>query len=374
MRIGLITGEYPPSQGGIAAYTDILSRRLYQQGHDIFVFSNNQAESQSPDIHISNTITKWNLGTNRAINNWAKENRLDIVNLQFQTAAFDMSAWIHFMPDMLDKPFVTTFHDLRFPYLFPKAGKLRDWIVMHLAKKSDAVIVTNHEDLERVSHLSSQMIPIGSNIPFDNKVDIESWRHKIKITKDDFLLAHFGFINHSKGIDTLLQAIASLNDPAIKLLMIGGRTGASDPTNIACSQMIDKLITELGIEAQVIWTGYVEDHEVSAYLQSADIVTLPFRDGASFRRGSLMAAIEQTCTIITTQPAFHISEFTRENLLLIESNNPEQLANAIHHLRQSPEKCEYLQQNVAKLYQRFDWDIIVKDTLSFFEQVIGDNS
>lgn len=374
MRIGLITGEYPPLQGGIAAYTDILSRRLSQHGHDIFVFSNNQAESQSPDIHLSNTITKWNLGTNRVINNWAKENHLDIVNLQFQTAAFDMSAWIHFMPDMLDKPFVTTFHDLRFPYLFPKAGKLRDWIVMHLVKTSDAVIVTNHEDLERVSHLSSQMIPIGSNIPFDNIVDYETWRHKIKIAKGDFLLAHFGFINHSKGIDTLLRAIASLNDPTIKLLMIGGRTGASDPTNIAYSQTIDKLIKKLDIESQVIWTGYVEDHEVSAYLQSADIVTLPFRDGASFRRGSLMAAIEQACPIITTQPALSIPEFNNDNMMLIKPDNPAKLADTINQLRQSPEKCEQLRQSMVSLRQYFDWDTIAKDTLAFFEQAIGDNS
>ena len=373
MRIGLITGEYPPLQGGIGAYTDILSQRLHQQGHEVFVFSNNRTESQSPDIHLTNTVTKWNLGTNRAIKSWAKENHLDIVNLQFQTAAFDMSPWIHVMPHMLDKPFVTTFHDLRFPYLFPKAGFLRDWIVMHLAKSSDGLIVTNHEDLERVQQLPSRMIPIGSNIPVENDVDGESWRSKINVSNDDFLLAYFGFVNHSKGIDTLLHAIASLDDPNLKLVMIGGRTGASDPTNIAYSQSIDALISELNLENQVIWTGYIDDHEVSAYLQSADSVTLPFRDGASFRRGSLMAAIEQACPIITTQPALNIPEFTEDNMLLIESDNIEKLADAINHLRQSPEKREQLRQNVKSLCQHFDWNSIAGETVSFFEQVIGSN-
>lgn len=371
MRIGLITGEYPPLQGGIGAYTNILSKRLHQQGHDVFVFSNNRTESQSPDIHLNNTVEKWNFETNRLVNKWAKEHQLDILNLQFQTAAFNMSPWIHFMPDMLDSSFVTTFHDLRFPYLFPKAGKLRDWIVMHLAKSSDGLIVTNHEDLQHVSHLPSTMIPIGSNIPFDNTVDSKVWREKINIAEDDFLLAHFGFINHSKGIDTLLRAIASLNDPKLKLLMIGGRTGASDPTNIAYSESIDSLIRELDLEPQVIWTGYVEDHEVSAYLQSADIVTLPFRDGASFRRGSLMAAIEQTCPIITTQPNLSIPEFTSDNMMLIEPDNPTQLAGAINLLRQSPEQGEQLRQNSAKLREHFNWDTIAENTLAFFNQVMG---
>lgn len=371
MRIGLITGEYPPLQGGIGAYTDILSKCLHQQGHNVFVLSNNRTEQQLPEIPLSNSIEKWRWDTNRMINQWSNELQLDIVNLQFQTASFDMSPWIHFMPQMVDIPFVTTFHDLRFPYLFPKAGFLRDWIVMHLAKSSEGVIVTNHEDLQRISNLRSTMIPIGSNITLRDAVDSDFWRQKINLTQDDFVVAHFGFVNHSKGIDTLLEAIAQLNEPTIKLLMIGGRTGASDPTNIAYSQSIDSLITELNLEEQVIWTGYVADHDVSAYLQVADSVILPFRDGVSFRRGSLMAAIEQSCAIITTKPTLNIPEFTSDNMLLIESDNPAKLADAILSLKQSPEKRVELQQNVATLRQRFDWNVIAKDTVSFFEQVLS---
>ncbi len=372
MRIGLITGEYPPLEGGIGAHTDVLSRYLHQQGHDVFVFSNNRTEAQSPDIHLTNTVSKWNLGTNRLINKWAKDKDLDILNLQFQTAAFNMSPWIHVVPHMLDTPFVTTFHDLRFPYLFPKAGLLRDWIVMHLAKSSKGVIVTNHEDWGRVKYLPSRMIPIGSSIPLQHDVDCQATRRKLNVSENDFLLTHFGFVNHSKGIDTILQAIASLNDRAIKLVMIGGKTGSSDPANISYSQSIDDLITELGLQNQVIWTGFVNDAEVSTYLQSADIVTLPFRDGASFRRSSLMAAIEQTCPIITTQPALNIPEFSEDNMCLIQPDNIEQLANAIDRLRQSPDKRDQLRQNVKSLRQHFDWDSITEETISFFEQVIGD--
>jgi len=371
MRIGFITGEYPPLQGGIGAYTDILAKRLQQQGHDVFVFSNNRTEQQSSEIPLANTIEKWEWATNRTVNQWANEHQLEIVNLQFQTAAFDMSPWIHFMPHVVDVPFVTTFHDLRFPYLFPKAGFLRDWIVMHLAKSSGGVIVTNHEDMQRVNDLRSIMIPIGSNITATDEVDCEAWREKVNLTADDFVVAHFGFINHSKGIDTLLRAIAELNNLSIKLLMIGGRTGASDPTNIAYSENIDSLISKLNLDSQVIWTGYVDSDEVSAYLQSADVVTLPFRDGASFRRGSLMAAIEQTCPIITTRPNLDIPEFTPDNMHLIEPDNPAELANAILTLKQSPEKRDLLKQNVAALHHRFDWDVIASDTVSFFGQVIG---
>src|SRR5688572_21568097 len=198
MRIGIITGEYPPLQGGIGGYTDILSKRLASLGHEVFIFSETRAEEQG----IPLTKTKsWGIGIFKAIRDWVKENRLEILSLQFQTAAFGMSPIIHFLPNFVDIPFVTTFHDLRFPYLFPKAGKLRDWIVMHLAKASSGVIVTNHEDYERVKHLKATLIPMGSTVlAAEGEFDKAAWR-----PSDKFLIAHFGFINHTKGVDTLLK-------------------------------------------------------------------------------------------------------------------------------------------------------------------------
>ena len=371
MRIGLITGEYPPMQGGIGAYTDILSRHLQAQRHDIFIFSQADTHAQSDTIHLTNTVTHWGISSCFAIKSWSEQHQLDIVNLQFQTAAFDMSPWVHFLPQWLNIPFVTTFHDLRFPYLFPKAGKLRDWIVMHLAKQSAGVIVTNHEDLASVQELNAKMIPIGSNILSNATHDISAMRSKHNLAEDDVILAYFGFINHSKGVDTLLHALKKLNNSNIKLMLIGGRTGASDPTNFAYAQTIDALITELDLAQQVIWTGYVSEEEVSAYLQLADIVTLPFRDGASFRRGSLMAGIEQNRPIITTKPSLDIPDFNADNMLFVAPDDPQDLAKAIQTLMQSPEKRQALQTNLETVRQKFDWNAIAQETISFFEQVIG---
>src|SRR5690606_49305 len=163
--------------------------------------------AQNSSIHLTNTVSDWGIVTQFAIKKWVENYQLDIVNLQFQTAAFNMSPWVHFLPHILKVSFVTTFHDLRFPYLFPKAGKLRDWIVMHLAKASDGVIVTNHEDFTSVEHLHSKMIPIGSNILSKTPINLAKLRRKHALEKEDFVISFFGFINHSKGIDTLLHAL-----------------------------------------------------------------------------------------------------------------------------------------------------------------------
>ncbi|MDQ7026438.1 MAG: glycosyltransferase [Anaerolineae bacterium] len=376
MRIGLITGEYPPLQGGVGAYTDVLARVFAERGHQAFIFSEPRAQQQHENIPLAQH-SGWGLSTIPAIRQWIASNDLDIVNLQFQTAAFNMSPMIHFLPHFINKPFVTTFHDLRFPYLFPKAGKLRDWIVMHLAKASNGVIVTNYEDYEKVSYLPCvDVIPIGSNILADrtSEYDRTAWREKAGAAQDDFLLAYFGFINHSKGVDILLQALAELNQSTIKLVLIGGRTGTADPTNATYAASIDTLIENLNLSDKISWTGFVDDVEVSAYLRAADTIVLPFRDGASYRRGSLMAAIQHGCAIITTQPSHEDSPFSDDTMYLVAPDNSTELANAIQSLCKNALLRTQLQAGVTQLKQLFDWQSITEKYETLFERLIGEYS
>lgn len=376
MRIGMVTGEYPPLRGGVGAYTHIVAQHML--AHDsvsaVYIFSNSHAQQQLSQIPVTNHVTQWTWQTLAQIDAWAVENQLDVVNLQFQTAAYDMSPWIHFLARRLSVPLVTTFHDLRFPYLFPKAGFLRDWIVMHLAKSSAGVIVTNHEDAHRVAGLHHVQLPIGSNIPYQPTVDTSAYRAQQGLSDEDFVVGHFGFLNHSKGVDTLLKAMAMLPDKRIKLLMIGGRTGTADPTNHPYAQEIDQLIASLALYDRVIWTGYVDEIEVASYLQACDIVALPYRDGASFRRGSLMAAIQQGCSIITTKPTVSIPEFTSDTMLLITPEKPNTLAAAMQVLQKSPEKRVQLGEAIIELHRHFDWERIVEETLAFFASVVAEKA
>lgn len=374
MRIGIITGEYPPHQGGVGAYSQIIARTLAAQGHDVFVFTHHAA---APDnrVHVTPSVRHWNLSAIRAANQWAHEMRLDVVNVQYQTAAYAMSPFIHVLPDIIRRiPVVTTFHDLRYPYLFPKAGRLREWIVNHLARRSDGVIVTNHEDAAQLADLRNlALIPIGSNItvepPPNNGSD--TWRAKAGAQSDDFLIAYFGFANRSKGLDVLLDSLAQLRADGVpaRLLMIGGRTGSSDPTNAAYADAIDAQIEALGLVQFARWAGYVDETAVAAYLHAADAVALPFLDGASFRRGTLMAAIHHGCAIVTTQPNIPIPEFSDEQMLFVPPGDKSALAAALRRLYDSPDLRARLRAGARTLAPRFDWAQIACDTTDFFERV-----
>lgn len=379
MHIGIVTGEYPPMQGGVGAYTSILAGELARQGQKVSILSVKAARNSDPQLHLQPCIETWSLGSLGLIKHWAKEQQLDVLNLQFQTAAFNMSPWIHFLPDYIRSiPLVTTFHDLRFPYLFPKAGGLRPWIVQHLARASKGIIVTNHEDEVRLHGLGqNRLIPIGSNIlkalPLD--FDREEWRAKAQAGIDDFLIAYFGLFNQTKGLHILLESLALLrkNGVPARLVLVGGGSGSSDPTNRAYFEDMTRLVARLELKPYVFLTGYLEDEsEVGAYLKASDAVALPFLDGASYRRGSLMAALHYGCPIVTTTPQVKIPPFRDgETMCLVPPGDPAALQQALQNLCKAPEQREHLGQRAKQLAGQFEWASIAREMIDFLRQVVA---
>ncbi len=376
MRVGIVTGEYPPMQGGIGAYTNILAHEMQRQGANISIFTDRRASNVDPNILIMNWMKSWGINSLSLINQWATEFKADIINIQFQTAAYDMSPWIHFLPRFTTIPVVTTFHDLRHPYLFPKAGGLRDKIVMDLAQKSAGVIVTNHEDYERLTQIEhKKLIPIGSNIrqPLPDDFEVEKWRAEVGANPNEFMIAYFGLFNQTKGLETLLDSLADLrrNRVPVRLVLVGGGLGSGDPTNEVYFETLKAQVQRLGLVAFIHATGYLEkESDVGAHLAASDVVALPFTDGASYRRGSLMAAIQYGCAIISTTPTVEIPSFkNNENMLLIPPNDKNALTAALDEVRQSPDLRLRLQLGASELSKQFDWTKITKETLGFFEQV-----
>ncbi|NPV66904.1 MAG: glycosyltransferase [Anaerolineae bacterium] len=381
MRIGLITGEYPPMQGGVADFTREIAQAFADLDHAVFVLTDRRgAGNGDPGVRVSATVHGWNRASLGAVQRWIAVNRLDVVNLQYQTAAYQMAPLIHWLPRLTGAvPFVTTFHDLRVPYLFPKAGPLREWWVLRLVRDSDAAIVTNPEDEQRLRRAGGARqlvhIPIGSNIApgTPEGFDRAAWRVRLGAAPGERLVAYFGFLNRSKGVDVLLRALAAAHTPEtpFRLAIVGDRTGSSDPTNAAYAAEIEALVDRLGLAGRVTWTGYLSPAEVSATLLAADCCALPFLDGVSFRRGSLIAALAHGCAIITTAPAVPIPEVRHaENLFLVPPGDADALAAALQIVTADESLRQRLMSGAQALYSLFTWDRIAVQTAALYADLI----
>ena len=406
LRALFITGEFPPMQGGVGDCTNEIAKELAARGAQIRVLTSTKAADATRNLQpwhqppgrvsaISPLIEQWNWSSLRVIKNVTREFEPDVVHIQYQTGAFGMHPAIDFLPryfrfrsgDVGRAPrrglayprVVTTFHDLRVPYLFPKAGPVRGWVTRELARSSDAVVVTNAEDYDAIIPHSTHcaLIPIGSNVPTVLPADFDraAWRMRYGVTENETLLCYFGFLNESKGGETLIRALAQ--SPKAKLTMIGGQVGASDPTNAAYLEKVRALISKLGLTDRVSWTNYTSPEIVTANFLASDICVLPYRDGASYRRGTLMAALAHGMPIVTTAPrdvgAIHESPLPRlrdgENCLLVPPDDPTALALTILHAMASPELRAKIGAGARELAQHFTWDKIVQQHLELYRQM-----
>jgi glycosyltransferase involved in cell wall biosynthesis len=390
MKIGLVTGEYPPQQGGVGDFTRELARELIAAGHDAQVItsvvsdqSSTISNGRADEIAVRRVVSSWGMRCWHEIAEVAKEDRLDVLNVQYEPAAYAMRVGVNFLPSAwvrrrVKTPIVTTFHDLLMPYLFPKAGPLRWKVVEYLARHSAAVIVTNGEDRARLSNLqppisSLYVIPIGSNIDpllageFDRAAERARWG----IQPDEQVLGYFGFLSLSKGGSDLMHALKALIDAGlpVKLLLIGGRTGSSDPTNTEYAAQVERLIDSLGVKDHVTATGYLEPSDVSRALSLCDVMTLPYVDGASLRRGSLLAAIAHGKAIVTTEPRYPIEGLQHEeSVLYVPPNDPQALAEAMKRAWRDAVLRAHLQSKVSETAKLYTWDRIAAQTASVLQQ------
>ncbi len=377
MRIGLVTGEYPPQPGGVGDYTRELAAALAAQGAEVHVLTHTRARGSGP-VTVHPLVGRWGWGALWQIRAAAKRLKLDVLNVQYQTAAYGLSAPIHFLPDVAGVPMVVTFHDLREPYLFPKAGGLRRAAINRLARRAAGVITTDPADAAELARRGGVRqlthIPIGSNIapaPPDN-YDRTLWRLALGVQPDEMLLGYFGFLNASKGGDTLISALAILDDrkAKVKLVLIGGAAGASDPTDAAFGAQIDKQIRRYDVAHRILRTGFIPPAEVSANLLACDAVVLPYRDGVSFRRGSLLAALAHGCPVITTTPPAPLPELRDgENIRLVPPESAPALVLAVTGLLNAPAVRARLSQGALGLAAHFGWDHIAADTLAFYRSL-----
>jgi glycosyltransferase involved in cell wall biosynthesis len=310
---------------------------------------------------------------------WASERNINILSLQYQTAAFEMSPWVHFLPDVLRSlPFVTTFHDLRYPYLFPKAGALRPWIVRRLAKESTAVITTNDEDAAQLQNVHSKsIIPIGSNLAAGVCDEVAQATLRARWSQPgEFLIGYFGLINRTKGVDALVEALKQLRARAIacRLLIVGGTEGTSDPSNAAYMNELRAQIAAHKLRDYIEFTGFLSDTDAANTLSVCDVVALPYTDGTSLRRGSLMAALALGCAIVTSIPHQASDTFNEgENMLLVPPHDPTALAGALSRLHQDAALRIKLRQGAVTTAQRFAWSKIAQDHLTFFNHILEAN-
>ncbi|MGH2351158.1 MAG: glycosyltransferase family 4 protein, partial [Chloroflexota bacterium] len=333
MRIGIVTAEYPPDVGGVGDHAARLAHELAASGHAVQVVTSARrgyrpclltggrgGPTGLPWPQDMRIVQRWDWRIFFALPRLARRERWDVLHIQYQPGAYTLHLAINLLPQWLRRSscspaIVTTFHDLRVPYVFPKAGPLRRLAVRQLARGSHGAIAVAEEDRSQLLAWTRDLRrpPVVEHIPLGNQMDASpppdfertAWRAHLGLPSDAQVVGHFGFVNRSMAVDELVRAIGLLAGAGrnVHLLMIGDPLGASDPTNRGYLEAVRRLIADLGLEPRVHWTGTATPEALAAWLRCLDVAALPFRDGASLRRTSIIAAWAHGAPLVTTTPS-----------------------------------------------------------------------
>jgi glycosyltransferase involved in cell wall biosynthesis len=383
LKLLVITGTWPPMRCGVGDYTAQLCDHLSRLAMNVHVLTSRPARAElrmdgANLLEVHPLIEHWNFRALGIIKNAVAEIKPDIIDLQWPTAAYGHSLAVNLLPFFLrttiapKTALVTTLHELRYFNLWTQ---LR---VLPALAFSQRLILVDPLDLEAVRRLlppaavRCRQIPIGSNLPVVGKsYNRAECRRRLGFTDENFVVGFFGFANAPKGMETLFAALRLLKDalPGLRLLLLSQLSDAS-----GYQARLKHDLKATGLSAITVNPEYAEPRLAAEMLAGADCAVLPFVDGVSVKRGSLMACLAQGLPIVTTTPVRgEINEFQHKvNMLLVPPRDAKSLAEAVRTLVEDPDLRARLALGAWDLARRFSWDDIAQRQLAVFEEVLGD--
>ncbi len=285
MKILLTSDVYNVKTNGVATSVRNLYEALVSLGHDvkILTLSNDRESHVDGNIYYvkSASLERVYKGIRmpRSFKNpFLKELikwKPDIIHSQCEVFSYGYAKKIS---KKTGAPIVHTYHtmyDDYVGYIFP-FKRFGRWFVRKLTKlrlKKVKVIVTPTKKVEntiRKYGLKNEIAVIPSGINLSEHINTLSKEERLesrrfyKIDDDELLLISLGRVANEKNIDEVIKHFKTAHAKNNKLrLMIAGDGPAREG--------LEKLVSELGLNNEVVFTGMIEPSHVYRYYQLGDI-------------------------------------------------------------------------------------------------------
>lgn len=274
-------------------------------------------------------------------------------------------------------PFIITVHDLiRYHDLNGHEGNalihkpnLRDRLYLNLdysgIKKAVRVIAVSHhtkKDLVKYLNIPEEKIAVIYEGVDHNIFKPTEGRPPIP---QPYIL-FVGSEHPRKNLETLLKAFALLKKQEafrdLKLLKVGKAGGGETDFR----KYTLKVVHELGLESEVIFTDFVATEELPLYYSQAECFVFPsLYEGFGFPPLEAMAC---GCPVVVSNVT-SLPEIVGDAAIQVEPLNAEALALAISSiLRDAKLKCE-LRSKGLKRARRFSWERTAQETLNLYWEV-----
>jgi glycosyltransferase involved in cell wall biosynthesis len=204
---------------------------------------------------------------------------------------------------------------------------------------------------------------------------------------DGFNVLYVGRVSPEKGLHTLIDAVVALapDDDAVTLTLIGPHSvlpaeavvrGSTDPRVRALSRwygaepyrsQLEKKIPP-GLKSRVDWAGVVPYQDLPKAYAMASVLVNP-----SLSESFGMTVVEGMASglpVIATRVGGQ-EELVADGTtgLLVDPEDPDQLADAIRRIRRDPDSAHQMGEAGRRQAQLYDWDRITQEALNLYSRL-----
>lgn len=221
----------------------------------------------------------------------------------------------------------------------------------------DTHVLKNAIDVERFSRHVSE----------EQKREI---RKKLGLSEEDFVILYVGRIMKIKGVLELMQAVTSLKDENIKLLIMGSANFGKWAFS-SYEKKVKKLSEQN--KNRIIFTGYVDNSEIYKYASVADVQCVPTlaEEAAGL---VLMEAMAEGLPTIVTNSGGMIEYINEDTTLVVERENiVENLRKEIFYMKEHPEVRRKMSEKAKIQSEKFNEGIYYKNFTEMIYKMINEN-
>jgi len=230
-----------------------------------------------------------------------------------------------------------------------------------IAKNTDQIIVNSVFTKQKVLMVNDQLeskiqiIPMGVDMVKLNKIPLKDSQ---KIINAHYVILTVGRLIPLKGVNYLIRAMSHVivNYPTAKLVICGE---GSEKVNLI------KLVSELNLKDNVIFTGHVSNDRIAQYYHSADIFVLPSIRIDGFEEGLGVVLLEaMACGVpVIGSNTGGICSIIDDgyNGFLVAEKSPEDLAEKIGTLLSDESIREKFKVNGrGTVSTKYSWNVIIE--------------
>jgi glycosyltransferase involved in cell wall biosynthesis len=185
---------------------------------------------------------------------------------------------------------------------------------------------------------------------------------------DRRIVLFFGVLSPRKGLEFLLEAFAKVVRQCQECLLV---IAGEEP--VYCrgyKKRLQSLAGSLGLEGQVLFTGFISNEAVHCLFELSEVVVFPYTFSAS-ASGPLSTALQYHKPIIATKTRYflHVLE-DGEDSLLVSPQNSDELAEAMMRLLEDGSLRTKLSRNAEKKAKKYSWRNVAQMTVDTYEKLL----